>query len=120
MNFLLRERDYPENLISSEMQTFNFSKLKIKSNDKNHNMKDLPLVLSYHTLLKSLGAIIDTNVSILHMVKDVKKLFTSRFFLCSACKLNSYLVRDNLYLLERMVGSYKCRSKRCQVFNNIM
>ena len=37
----------------------------------------------------------------------------------SAHKLNSYLVRAKLYPLERMVGSYKCKSKRCQVCSNI-
>ena len=30
-------------------------------------------------------------------------------------KLNSYLVRAKIYPLERTVGSYKCKSKRCQV-----
>ena len=38
---------------------------------------------------------------------------------CSARKLNSYLVRAKLYPLERTVGSYKCKSKQCQVCNNI-
>ena len=34
-------------------------------------------------------------------------------------KLNSYVVRAKLYLLERTVGSCKCKGKRCQVYNNI-
>ena len=38
---------------------------------------------------------------------------------CSACKLTSYLVRAKVYALERTVGSYKCKAKRCQVCNNI-
>ena len=37
----------------------------------------------------------------------------------SARKLNSYLIRSKLYPLERTVGSYKCKGKRCQVFDNI-
>ena len=37
----------------------------------------------------------------------------------STRKLNSYLVRAKLCPLERTVGSYKCKSKRCQVCNNI-
>ena len=38
---------------------------------------------------------------------------------CSACKLNSYLGSAKLYPLERLVGSYKCKSKQFQVCNNI-
>ena len=37
----------------------------------------------------------------------------------SARKISSYLVRAKLYPLERMVGSCKCKSKRCEVCNNI-
>ena len=37
----------------------------------------------------------------------------------SARKLSSYLVRAKLYPLERTVGSYKCKGKRCQVCNYI-
>ena len=33
----------------------------------------------------------------------------------SARKLNSYLVRAELYPLGRTVGLHKCKSKRCQV-----
>ena len=37
----------------------------------------------------------------------------------SARKLNSYLIRANLYPLERTADSHKCNGKRCQVCNNI-
>ena len=40
-------------------------------------------------------------------------------FFVHISRLNSYLVRAKLYPLERTVGSYKCKSKRCQVCNNI-
>ena len=55
------------------------------------------------------------------MDKEVKKVFTPRpmVLFCSARKLNSYLVRAKLYPLERTVGSYKCKGKRCQVCNRI-
>ena len=36
----------------------------------------------------------------------------------SARRSNSYLVRAKLYLIKRMVGSYKCKRKGCQVYNN--
>ena len=113
--------EYPEDLINSEMSKVMFSNLRLKSNDKNHNRKGIPLVVTYHPLLKSLSAIIDKNLSILHMDKEVKKVFTPRPMVSfrSARKLNSYLVRAKLYPLERTVVSYKCKSKRCQVCNNI-
>ena len=38
-----------------------------KSNDKNHNMKGILLVVTYHRLLKSLNASIDKNLNILYM-----------------------------------------------------
>ena len=55
------------------------------------------------------------------MDKEVKKVFIPppMISFCSARKLNSYLAGAKLYPLERMVDSYKCNSKRCQVCNNI-
>ena len=72
-------------------------------------------------LLNSLSAIIDKNLSNLYMDKEVKKVFTPRPMVsfCGAPKLNSYLVRAKLCPLEGTVRSYKCKSKRCQVCNNI-
>ena len=63
---------------SSEMNKVKFSNLRLKSNDKNHNIKGIPLVVTYHSLLKSFSAIIDKNLSILYMDKEVEKVFTSR------------------------------------------
>ena len=113
---------YPEDLISSEISKVKFSNLTLKSIDNNQNMKGTPLVVMYHLLLKSLSAIVTRYLSILRMDKEVKKVFTPPYMVsfCSAQKLNSYLVGAKLYLLERMVGSYKCKCKRCQVCNNIM
>ena len=56
------------------------------------------------------------------MDKDVKGTFTpqSKVSFRSALKLNSYLVKASLHSLERMVGLYKCKSKQCRIFNNIM
>ena len=36
----------------------------------------------------------------------------------SACKLSSYLERAKLYATERIVGSQKCKGKRCEVCLN--
>ena len=61
MKSLIRKREYPENLIRSKMNKVKFSILRLKSNDKNHNMKGIPLVVAYHPLLKSLsGSLITT------------------------------------------------------------
>ena len=51
--------EYPQNLVSSEMKKVKFSSLRLKSNDKNHNIKGIPYVVTYHPLLKSLRAITD-------------------------------------------------------------
>ena len=93
MKSWFRKREYPEDLISSEMSKVKFSNLRLKSNDKNHNMKKIPLVVTYHPLLKSHSAIITKNLSILHMDKEVKKVFTPPPMVSfrSACKLNSYI-----------------------------
>ena len=37
----------------------------------------------------------------------------------SSKKLSSYLVRANLYPIERVTGSCKCRGKRCAVCLNV-
>ena len=101
------------------MSKVKFSDLRLKSNDKNHNMKGIPLVVTCHPLLKSLSPI-EKNLSILYMDKEMKNVFTPPPMVSfhGARKLNSYLVRAKLCPLERMVGSYKCKSKRCQVCNN--
>ena len=40
-----RKREYPENLISYEVNKVKFSNLRLKNNDKNHNMKGISLVI---------------------------------------------------------------------------
>ena len=69
------KREYPEDLSSSEMSKVKFSNFKLKSNDKNHNMKGILLVVTCHPLLKSLSAIITKNLSILHIDKEVNKRY---------------------------------------------
>ena len=41
------------------------------------------------------------------------------FFYCSGRKLSSYLVRAELYFLERKIGSFNWGKSRCHVCNNI-
>ena len=84
------KRVYPENLIRSEINKVKFN-FRPKNNNKNHNMKGIPLVVTYHTLLKSLSGIIDKNLSILYMNKEIKNVFTPQRMdsRCSARRLNS-------------------------------
>ena len=76
MKSWIRNREYPDSLIRSEMNKIKFSKLRPEGNDKNHKMKGIRLVVTYHSLLKSLSGIIDKNLSILYMDKEKKKVFT--------------------------------------------
>ena len=41
-------------------------------------MKGIPLVVTNHSLLNSVSAIVKKNLSILYMDKEVKKVFTTR------------------------------------------
>ena len=90
MKSRFRKREYPENLIRSEINKVK-SNFRPKNNNKNHNMKGIPLVVTYHTLLKSLSGIIDKNLSILYMNKEIKNVFTPQRMdsRCSARRLNS-------------------------------
>ena len=71
MKSWFRKREYPENLIRSEMNKVKFSNFRPKNTDKNHNMKGIPLVVMDYPLLKSLSGIIDKNLSILYMDEEV-------------------------------------------------
>ena len=62
MKSWFRKREYSGDLISSEMRKGKFYNLRLKSNDKNHNMKGILLLVTYH-----LSAIIDKNLGILYM-----------------------------------------------------
>ena len=51
--------------------------MKLKSNGNNHNVKGIPLVVTYHPLLKSLRAIIDSNTD-KDKTEDVKRVLILR------------------------------------------
>ena len=52
----------------------------------------------------------------------IKRTFTPEPIVSyrSAHKLSSYFVRAKLYPIERKVGSYKCKGKRCEVCKNVL
>ena len=83
------------------MNNRKFSNFRPKNSDKTHNMKGIPLAVTYHPVLKSLIGITDKNLRILYVDKEVKKVFIPRPMVSfrSARKLNSNLVRAKLYTL---------------------
>ena len=70
--------------------------------------KGVPLVVTYHPLLKTTGKIIHDNLYLLYMNEELKHLFTSGPMVSfrSSRKISSYLVRAKLYPVERSVGSF--------------
>ena len=83
--------------------------------------KGVPLVITYGPLLKSVGTILYKHLYLLHMNKEVKKIFLVAPIASfkSVRKLSSYLIRATLYPLQRTVGSFKCDKRRCEVYINV-
>ena len=102
------------------MDKIKFSNIERKSNS--NTQKAMPLVVTYHPLLKSLSSIVNNNIYLLHMDQEVKRTFTQQPMVSdrSARQLSSYLVRGKLYRIERKVGWCKCKSKRCEVCKNVL
>ena len=66
------KRGYPERL-EKEMKNVKFNPSRFIGT---HNSKnDVPLVVIYHPLLKSLSKIISKNLHLLYMDKEVKRVF---------------------------------------------
>ena len=84
-------------------------------------MKAVPFVMIYHSKLKSMKKVIHKYLDLLHMNSEVKRVFNPKAMISfrSARRLSSYLVRAKLYPTERIVGSYKCGWKRCEVCINV-
>ena len=86
------KREYSERLISAEMDKVNFSNIVRKSNSK--TQKGIPLVVTFHPLLKSFSSIANNNIYLLHMDPEVKRTFIPQPTVSyqGAHKLSSYLV----------------------------
>ena len=111
-------RGYPKILIDTEV-----SKLKFlnTSGDKRNKTNGIPLVITYHPLLKYFAKVINKHLHLLYMNDEVKKALITGPMVSfrGARKRSSYLMRTKLYPLERSVGSLKCNGKRCQVCMNV-
>ena len=79
------------------------------------------IVIIYHPLLKGFAKVVKKHLHLLHMNDKVKKAFTPGPMVSfqERQKFRSYPVRIELYPLERLVGSFKCNGKRCQVCINV-
>ena len=117
---LFLKRDYPEKLISAETDKVKFSNIDRKSSSK--TQEGIPLVKTYHPLLKSLSSIVNDYIYLLHMDQEVKTTFTPQPMVSyrSAHKLSSYVVRSKLYPIERQVGLSKHNRKRCESCTNVL
>ena len=65
--------------------------------------------------------IINRNLHLLYENEEVKKVLRPKpmVSLHSSRKLSSYLVRTKLCPLEKKVGSFVCKGKRCQICLNV-
>ena len=105
------KQGYPKWLIDTEVEKVKFPCTLRKKDTK---MKGIPLVITYHPLLKDFASVVRKN-------KEVKEIFTTGPMVSfrGAKKLVSYLIRAKLYPLERSVGLFECNGKQCQVCLNI-
>ena len=78
-------------------------------------------ITTYHPLLQNIGRVFHRYLDLLYTDQEVERVFTPGPMTSfrSARKISSYLVRAKLYPLERSVGSFKCRGRRCQVCLNV-
>ena len=87
------KRCYPESIMRIELEKIKFRQRSVGRREG--TAKEVSLVLTYHPLLKSVGAIIHKHLYLLHMDKEVKRVLTTAPIICfkSSQKLRKYLVR---------------------------
>ena len=109
------QRGYPQKVIETETSKVKFSGQRVFHRKKVE--KGVPLVVTYHPLLKSIGKIIYDKFYLLYMNEELKHLFRPGPMdsFRSSRKISSYLIRAKLYLVERLVGSFNCKKSRCQI-----
>ena len=120
MKSWLQARGYPSHLVQKEMNKVKFSGNWDKNKTKKKS-KGVPLVITFHPLLKDFGHLIHKNMYLLYMDQEAQRVFMSGLMITfrNARKLSSCLVRAKLYPLKRTVGSCKCYGKRCEVCDNV-
>ena len=105
MKLWFLNRGYPKRLIDTEVEKVKFPCTSRKRDTK---MKGIPLVITYHPLLKDFASVIRKHLYILYLNKEVKEIFTPgpMVLFQGARKEGNYLVRAKLYHLERSRGSF--------------
>ena len=95
-------RGCPKRLAQKEMGKVRFN--EENSNTRQSKSKRVTFVFTYHPLLKTFQSLINKHLNILCLDENAKKVFmpVPMVTFCSSRKLSSYLVRDNLYSLERV------------------
>ena len=91
------------------------------SKSKSQGYKGVPLVITFYPKFKSIGQLLNKHLHILYIDQEIKNVFTPRAMarFRSARKLSSYFIRAELYHIERIVGSQKCKDKLCEVCLNV-
>ena len=91
------------------------------SKSKSQESKGVSLVIMFHPKFQSIGQLLNKHLHILYMDQKTENVFTPGPMTTfrRARKLSSYLVRAKLYPIERIVGSHKCKGKRCEVCLNV-
>ena len=98
--------DYPRKVVNKQIDKVVFGK---QSNQKDFE-QDVPFVATYHSKLKDLGKLIKNLQLFLYSDSEVQRVFSLAAIVSyrSARKIKDYIVRFNLYPIERKVGSYRC------------
>ena len=78
-------------------------------------------MVTHNPNFKNLSFLICKNLQFLYADPEIKRVFTPALFASfrSVRRLKRFLVRPEVYPLERKVGYAKCNRKRCQVCSNI-
>ena len=120
MKSWFRVRGYPNNLVKDEMGKVSFSK-SMGSKSKSQECKGVTLVITFHHKFKPIRQMLKSTCIYYIWIKRQKNVFTPGPMATfrSAPKLSSYLLRAKLYPIERIVGSHKCKNKRCEVCLNV-
>ena len=76
---------------------------------------------TYLPKLKDLDKLIKNLQLFLHSDREVKTVFSPAPIVSyrNARKIKDYIVRSNLYPIERNIGSYRCGNLKCQVCTSI-
>ena len=68
------KQGYPENIINREMEKVKFKKQVFSR--RGEVTKGVPMVITYHPLLNSMGTILYKHLYLLHMDKEITKVFS--------------------------------------------